>query len=64
MTNTQKPTLSASSLNGNSARNRKGENIGNLKDIMIDVNSGKIAYGVLDFGGFLGIGNKLFAVPF
>jgi sporulation protein YlmC with PRC-barrel domain len=63
MTNAQKLTLSASSLNGNSARNRKGENIGNLKDIMVDVDSGKITYGVLDFGGFLGIGNKLFAVP-
>lgn len=63
MTNAQNLTLSASRITGNSARNRRGENIGNLKDIVIDADSGKVAYGVLDFGGFLGIGNKLFAVP-
>lgn len=34
-----------------------------LKDLMIDTASGKIAYGVLTFGGVLGVGNKLFAVP-
>ncbi len=30
---------------------------------MIDLKSGKVSYAVLDFGGFLGIGDKLFAVP-
>jgi sporulation protein YlmC with PRC-barrel domain len=55
--------LSASTLNGDSVKNHKGESLGDLKDIMIDTTSGKIAYGVLAFGGVLGMGEKLFAVP-
>ena len=31
---------------------------------MVDVSSGKIEYAVLSFGGFLGVGDKYFAVPF
>ncbi len=56
-------TLSASSLIGNDVRNGVGDDLGDVKDIMIDVETGTIAYAVLDMGGFLGIGNKLFAVP-
>ena len=56
-------TLSASSLIGDTVKNSQDETIGNLKEIMIDVQSGRVAYGVLDFGGILGMGNKLFAVP-
>jgi sporulation protein YlmC with PRC-barrel domain len=44
-------------------RNTAGEDIGKIKDLVIDVNSGKVLYAALDFGGFLGIGDKLFAVP-
>lgn len=55
--------LSASTLNGDTVKNQKGESLGDLKDIMIDTTSGKIAYGVLAFGGVLGMGEKLFAVP-
>ena len=44
-------------------RNAAGEDIGKIKDLVIDVNSGKVIYAALDFGGFLGIGDKLFAVP-
>lgn len=33
------------------------------KDLVLDPRTGRVAYAVLDFGGFLGIGNKLFAVP-
>jgi sporulation protein YlmC with PRC-barrel domain len=56
--------LSTSTLTGTGVTNRKGENLGDLKDIMIDLESGEIAYAVISFGGFLGIGDKLFAVPF
>lgn len=55
--------LSASTLNGDAVKNHKDESLGDLKDIMIDTTSGKIAYGVLAFGGVLGMGEKLFAVP-
>jgi sporulation protein YlmC with PRC-barrel domain len=55
--------LSASSLNGDRVRNSGGEDLGTLKEIMIDLESGRIAYGVLSVGGFLGMGDKLFAIP-
>ena len=62
--NRTRQTLSAGSLIGDKVVNPQDENIGNLKEIMLDVDSGRIAYGVLDFGGVLNMGNKLFAVPF
>ena len=43
--------------------NRNGENLGKIKDLVVDARTGKISYAVLDFGGFLGIGDKWFAVP-
>jgi len=55
--------LSASTLIGAPVRNLQDESLGDLKDAMIDTARGKIAYGVLSFGGVLGVGNKLFAVP-
>lgn len=55
--------LSASTLTGDTVKNLKGESLGDLKDIMIDTATGTIAYGVLSFGGVLGLGEKLFAVP-
>jgi sporulation protein YlmC with PRC-barrel domain len=55
--------LSASTLTGDAVKNLKGESLGDLKDIMIDTDNGTIAYGVLSFGGVLGLGEKLFAVP-
>jgi len=55
--------LSASTLIGADIRNPQDESLGDLKDVMIDTASGKRAYGVLTFGGLLGFGNKLFAVP-
>jgi sporulation protein YlmC with PRC-barrel domain len=55
--------LTASTLTGDKVTNFKGESLGDLKDIMIDTESGNIAYGVLSFGGVLGLGEKLFAVP-
>lgn len=55
--------MSCSSLTGDSVKNPQGEDLGNLKEIMVDVNSGNIAYAVLSFGGFLGMGDKLFAIP-
>ncbi|WP_199099104.1 PRC-barrel domain-containing protein [Dyella sp. ASV21] len=55
--------LSASTLTGDSVKNHQGESLGDLKDIMIDTSTGAIAYGVLSFGGVLGMGEKLFAVP-
>jgi sporulation protein YlmC with PRC-barrel domain len=55
--------LSGSSLKGDRVVNYKGEDLGKLEEIMIDLDRGRVAYAVLSFGGFLGLGDKLFAIP-
>src|SRR6476620_5782718 len=55
--------MRADTLIGENVYNRDGIELGEIKDIMLDVHAGTIAYAVLSFGGFLGIGDKLFAVP-
>ena len=55
--------LQASTIIGNKVLNRAGEQLGNLKDLVIDVEEGHVAYAVLSFGGLLGMGDKLFAIP-
>lgn len=63
MDRTQPRTLSARTMIGDSVVNPQGDDLGRLEEIMIDTGSGRVAYAVLSFGGFLGMGNKLFAVP-
>lgn len=55
--------LSATSLNGTGVRNAQGEDLGKVEDLMINTTTGAVDYAVMSFGGFLGIGDKLFAVP-
>ena len=55
--------LAASTLKGEKVVSSKGEDLGKIEDYMIDLENGRIAYAVLSFGGFLGMGNKLFMVP-
>lgn len=55
--------MSAGTLADDRVRNSAGEDLGKIEEIMIDVPTGKVAYAVLSFGGFLGIGDKLFAIP-
>jgi sporulation protein YlmC with PRC-barrel domain len=55
--------MSASSLLGNDVYNLQDEDLGDVKEFMLDMRTGKVAYAVLSFGGFLGMGEKLFAVP-
>jgi len=54
--------LTASSIIGDKVHNNTGENMGEIKDIMIDITTGKIDYFVIEFGGFLGIGIKYFGI--
>jgi sporulation protein YlmC with PRC-barrel domain len=56
--------LTASTLIGDKVVNPRHEHLGEIKDIMLDLESGKIDYIVIEFGGFLGIGIKYFAIPF
>ena len=55
--------MGAETLVGNDVYNHKGEDLGDIKEIMLDMRNGQVAYAVLSFGGFLGMGEKLFAVP-
>jgi sporulation protein YlmC with PRC-barrel domain len=55
--------MSVDTLSGNKVCNQKGDDLGEIKDIMLDTRTGKVGYAVLSFGGFLGMGEKLFAVP-
>ena len=55
--------MDAASLTGDHVVNAAGEHLGRIEAIMLDVRSGRIAYAVLSFGGFLGIHDKLFAIP-
>lgn len=55
--------LGATTLSGDRVRNSAGDDLGKVEELMIDLATGRIAYVVLSFGGFLGMGDKLFAVP-
>lgn len=60
---TRPETLSVKTFFGNGVVNPQGEDLGKVEEIMLDIHSGRVAYVVLSFGGFLGLGDKLFAVP-
>ncbi len=55
--------MGASTLIGNEVYNPEEEHLGEIKEIMIETATGDVAYAVLSFGGLLGLGDKLFAVP-
>ena len=55
--------MGAYTLIGNDVYNLEDEDLGDIKEIMLDMDSGEVSYAVLSFGGFLGIADKLFAVP-
>ncbi len=55
--------MAASTIDGDHVLSAEGEQVGKLKEIMLDVQSGRIAYAVMASGGVLGIGEKLLAIP-
>lgn len=55
--------MAASTLDGDKILSTDGEEVGKVKTIMLDVQTGRIAYVVMSSGGFLGIGDKLMAIP-
>ena len=56
--------LSTTAIIGDSVVNRAGEKLGKIEELMLDLEKGRVAYAVLSFGGILGMGEKLFAIPF
>lgn len=55
--------LSATSIIGDEVCNLEEEKLGTIEDIMLDLSTGRIRYAVLSSGGFLGMGDRLFAIP-
>jgi sporulation protein YlmC with PRC-barrel domain len=55
--------MGADTLSGNDVYNQNDEDLGDIKEIMLNMRTGKISYAVLSYGGFLSLGEKLFAVP-
>jgi sporulation protein YlmC with PRC-barrel domain len=60
----QKGTVRASELIGANVQNAADETVGEINDIVIDPNDGRVRYVALSVGGFLGIADQLFAIPF
>jgi sporulation protein YlmC with PRC-barrel domain len=62
--NTPVKRLTATSIIGDKVENPNGKDLGKIQNLMINLQSGKVEYAVIEFGGFLGVGEKLFAIPF
>src|SRR3954447_1098428 len=59
-----KPRISsAATLSGYLVRSPRHEDLGCIEELMIDPSTGRILYAILSFGGLLGNGGKLYAVP-
>ena len=55
--------IEASKVQGTAVYNPHGERLGNIDDVMIDKRSGKAAYAIMSFGGFLGLGGDYYPIP-
>lgn len=53
----------AANLTGMTVRNSEGDDLGRIEDLLVDVRDGQIAYAILSYGGFFGLGDKLFPIP-
>jgi sporulation protein YlmC with PRC-barrel domain len=62
--NTPVRRLTATSIIGDRVENEQGDNLGKVENLMVNLHDGSIEYAVIDFGSFLGMGGKLFAIPF
>ena len=56
--------LTVSSIVGDPVENLQGEKLGSIENLMVNLDTGLVEYAVVEFGAFLGIGGKLFAIPF
>lgn len=56
--------LTATSIIGDKVENPEGDDLGRIDNLMINLHSGRIEYAVIEYGAFLGLGGKLFAIPF
>jgi len=52
-----------SSILGSAVKNPQGKDLGTIKDLVVSPGENRVVYAVLSFGGVLGLGDKVFAVP-
>ena len=57
------PLISASKVQGTAVYNLEGDRLGHVEDLMLHKLSGKVAYAIMSFGGFLGMGEKYHPLP-
>ena len=62
-TRSGKPLIESDRVEGTTVYNAHGDDLGSIKRLMIDKVSGRVAYAVMSFGGFLGIGEEEHAIP-
>ena len=62
-TMTGKPLIESDRVEGTTVYDRQGNNVGSIKRLMIEKLSGRVAYAVMSFGGFLGMGGEEHAIP-
>jgi hypothetical protein len=55
--------ISSDKVEGTAVRRPNGEKVGEIARLMIDKQSGKVAFAVMSFGGFLGLGEDFYPVP-
>jgi sporulation protein YlmC with PRC-barrel domain len=55
--------ISSEKVAGTNVENTNGDSLGHIQEVMLDKRSGQVAYAVLKYGSFLGLGGKLFALP-
>ncbi len=55
--------IAATKVSGTAVYDLKDERIGRIEDTMLEKSSGRVAYAVLSFGGFLGVGQKFYPMP-
>lgn len=60
---TGKPLIESDRVEGTTVYDARGNKIGSIKRLMIDKISGRVAYAVMSFGGFLGMGAEEYAIP-
>ena len=58
------PVIRGHQIVGLAVKNSQDKDLGKVEDIVVDMSTGQVRYVAIAFGGFLGVGDKLFAVPF
>ena len=60
---TANPLIAGARVAGTDVYNTAGDHLGEIYDVMLDKLTGKVAYAIMSFGGFLGLGDRYHALP-